>query len=135
MSKSTKNHKVHKETETMASSKQKNKPTETICKKKKIVYLLGKDFMPITIKMLSKTKGQCGKSKENDIWTDGNTNKKKFLKRNSAPESTITTVNISQERLKRKCEQLEKESVNLKIRFAQWKLLILRHRGEKKGEE
>lgn len=91
--------------------------------------------MPITIKMLSKTKGQCGKSKENDIWTDGNTNKKKFLKRNSAPESTITTVNISQERLKRKCEQLEKESVNLKIRFAQWKLLILRHRGEKKGEE
>ena len=34
MSKSTKNHKVHKETETMASSKQKNKSTETICKKK-----------------------------------------------------------------------------------------------------
>jgi len=33
----------------------------------KIVDLLGKDFMPIALKMLSKTKGQCGKSKENDI--------------------------------------------------------------------
>ena len=35
MSKSTKDHKVHKETETMASSKQKNKSTETVCKKKR----------------------------------------------------------------------------------------------------
>ena len=54
MSKSTKDHKVHKETETMASSKQKNKSTETICKKKKIVDLLGKHFMSTALKTLSK---------------------------------------------------------------------------------